>query len=100
MNAYWVYLAMEGAQALLLSMIFTASSLYQVTVAGLSPLQLVLVGTTLESSVFLFEVPTGVVADVYSRRLSIIIGVFLIGLGFLVEGTFLIFWLILLAQVL
>jgi DHA3 family tetracycline resistance protein-like MFS transporter len=47
-----------------------------------------------------FEVPTGVVADVYSRRLSIIIGMFLIGLGFLVEGTFPIFWLILLAQVL
>jgi len=100
MSAYWVYLAMEGALALLLSMIFTASSLYQVTVAGLTPLQLVLVGTTLETSVFLFEVPTGVVADVYSRRLSIIIGIFLIGLGFLVEGSFPIFWLILLAQVL
>ena len=80
--------------------IFTASSIYQVTVAGLTPLQLVLVGTTLELSVFIFEIPTGVVADVYSRRLSIIIGMFLIGLGFLVEGTFPIFWAILLAQVL
>ncbi len=100
MSAYGVYLAMEAALALLLSMIFTASSLYQVTVAGLTPLQLVLVGTTLETSVFLFEVPTGVVADIYSRRLSIIIGVFLIGVGFLVEGSFPVFWLILLAQVL
>ena len=78
-------------------MIFTASMVYQVTVAQLSPLQLVLVGTTLEASVFLFEVPTGVVADVYSRRLSIIIGTVLIGLGFLLEGSLAIFWTILLA---
>lgn len=99
-NAYPVYLTMQGALALFTSAIFTASSIYQVTVAGLTPLQLVLVGTTLELSVFLFEIPTGLVADVYSRRLSIIIGMFLIGLGFLVEGTFPIFWTILLAQVL
>ena len=43
-------------------------------------------GTTLEVAAFLFEIPTGVVADVFSRRLSIIIGYFLIGLGFLVEA--------------
>ena len=99
-EAYPLYLTMQGALALFTSIIFTASSIYQVTVAGLTPLQLVLVGTTLELSVFIFEIPTGVVADVYSRRLSIIIGMFLIGLGFLVEGTFPIFWAILLAQVL
>jgi DHA3 family tetracycline resistance protein-like MFS transporter len=86
--------------ALSTGIIFTASSIYQVTVAGLTPLQLVLVGTTLELSVFIFEIPTGVVADVFSRRLSIIIGMFLIGLGFLVEGSFPIFGAILLAQVL
>jgi DHA3 family tetracycline resistance protein-like MFS transporter len=99
-NAYALYLTMQGALALFTGIIFTASSIYQVTVAGLTPLQLVLVGTTLELSVFIFEIPTGVVADVYSRRLSIIIGMFLIGLGFLLEGTFPIFWTILLAQVL
>ena len=98
-SALPVYLTMAGALELFTGVIFTASSIYQVTVAGLTPLQLVLVGTTLELSVFLFEVPTGVVADVYSRRLSIIIGMFLIGLGFFVEGTFPIFWVILLAQV-
>jgi MFS transporter, DHA3 family, tetracycline resistance protein len=98
LDAYKVYLFMDGATALLFSMIFTASSVYQVTVAGLTPLQLVLVGTVLEATVFLFEVPTGVVADVYSRRLSIIIGMFLIGLGFIIEGSFPLFWMILLAQ--
>jgi MFS transporter, DHA3 family, tetracycline resistance protein len=97
-EAYPLYLTMQGGLSLFTGAIFTASSIYQVTVAGLTPLQLVLVGTTLELSVFIFEIPTGVVADVYSRRLSIIIGMFLIGLGFLVEGTFPIFWVILLAQ--
>jgi DHA3 family tetracycline resistance protein-like MFS transporter len=81
-------------------MIFTASSVYQVTIATLTPLQLVLVGTTLEATVFIFEVPTGIVADVYSRRLSIIIGMFLIGLGFILEGSLPLFWAILLSQVL
>ena len=48
---------------------------------------------------FVFEVPTGIVADVYSRKLSIIIGYLLMGLGFFVEGFFPAFLPILLAQV-
>ncbi|MFC1878360.1 MFS transporter [Chloroflexota bacterium] len=100
LGAYQVYLIMEGASAMIMSMIFTASAVYQVTLAGLTPIQLVLVGTTLELSAFIFEVPTGVIADVYSRRLSVIIGLIMIGLGFVVEGSFPIFWVILLAQVL
>jgi len=72
---------------------------YFVTIVGLNPLQLVLVGTTLEATIFLFEVPTGVVADLYSRRLSTIIGVFLLGLGFLIEGAVPMFAVLLLAQV-
>jgi DHA3 family tetracycline resistance protein-like MFS transporter len=43
-------------------------------------------GTILEVSVFLFEIPTGVVADMKSRRLSVIIGYFLMGMGFILEG--------------
>lgn len=91
---------MQAGAALLTSAIFVASSVYQVITVGLSPLQLVLVGTTLELSIFLFEVPTGVVADVYSRRLSIIIGYLLMGLGFILEGAIPWFWTILAAQVL
>lgn len=81
-------------------MIFAASSIYQVSVAGLSPLQLVLVGTVLELSILLFEVPTGIVADMYSRRLSIIIGYVLIGVGFLLEGSLPFFLPIILGQIL
>jgi DHA3 family tetracycline resistance protein-like MFS transporter len=75
------------------------SAIYRVETAGLNPLQLVLVGTVLELSVFIFEIPTGIVADMRSRRLSVIIGYFLIGLGLMVEGAFPLFGTILLAQV-
>ena len=49
-------------------------AVYLVRTLHLSPLQLVLMGTAMEGAVFLFEVPTGVVADTYSRRLSLIVG--------------------------
>jgi DHA3 family tetracycline resistance protein-like MFS transporter len=99
LTAYPVYLTMQAAQGLFFSLIFTVNLVYHATTVGLNPLQLVLVGTVLEGSVFLFEIPTGVVADVYSRRLSIIIGFFLMGLGFIVEGTFPLFGTVLLAQI-
>lgn len=94
-----VYLFIEIVASTFFPMIFVASSLYQVTTAGLSPLQLVLIGTALEASAFVFEIPTGVIADIYSRKLSIIIGFALMGIGFFVEGSFPAFFPILIAQV-
>ncbi|MDX2160913.1 MAG: MFS transporter [bacterium] len=98
-DAYKVYLIIVFTWSFGFAAITTVNLVYQAVVAGLSPLQLVLVGTTLEITAFLLEVPTGVVADAYSRRLSVIIGYALIGLGFLVEGLFPVFGLIVLAQV-
>ncbi len=85
-------------EPLCMSMIFTASAIYQVTTVGLNPLQLVLVGTALETTIFLFEVPTGIVADVYSRRLSMLIGLALIGVAFMVEGLVPFFGAVLVCQ--
>lgn len=99
LNAKFVYLFIQFSASVFFSMMFVVTSLYEATVAGLTPVQLILVGTTLEISAFLFEVPTGIVADVYSRRLSIIIGYILMGVGFLIEGFFPLFATILLAQV-
>ena len=99
LDASKVYLFIEFTASAFFSMMFVSMSLYEATVAGLSPMQLVLVGTALEVSAFVFEIPTGVVADAYSRRLSIIIGYLLMGAGFLVEGLFPAFLPILLAQV-
>jgi DHA3 family tetracycline resistance protein-like MFS transporter len=75
------------------------SSIYRIVTAGLDPLQLVLVGSVLEGTVLLFEIPTGVVADLVSRRLSVIIGLALIGVGFAFEGSFPSYVPILVAQV-
>jgi DHA3 family tetracycline resistance protein-like MFS transporter len=99
LNARFVYLFIEFSASAFFSMMFVTMSLYEATVAGLTPVQLILVGTALEISAFVFEVPTGIVADVYSRRLSIVIGYMLMGLGFLVEGLFPAFLPILMAQI-
>ena len=95
-----VYFALSSTSSALYSLIFTVNLLYYIFVAKLDPLQLVLVGTALEASIFIFEIPTGVVADSISRRLSIVIGVFIIGVAFLVNGIWPVFWVIMAAQVL
>jgi DHA3 family tetracycline resistance protein-like MFS transporter len=99
LDAHTTYLILTGWDGAVAWLIFTVSAIYQVTVVGLNPLQLVLVGTTLEATAFIFEVPTGVVADVYSRKLSIIIGYMLTGVAFIIEGAFPYFATVLLAQV-
>jgi len=97
--AYKVYLGIQASFWMFFTMMSMISAIYRVQTAGLDPLQLVLVGTVLEATVFIFEIPTGIVADVYSRRLSTVIGYFLIGLGFILEGAMPLFGTILLAQV-
>jgi DHA3 family tetracycline resistance protein-like MFS transporter len=99
LGAIPVYMALIGGGSFFSTLVFTVNLIYQVQVAHLNPLQLVLVGTVLEGTAFLFEVPTGIVADVYSRRLSIIIGVFLLGVGLALQGVVPTFGVILLAQV-
>ncbi len=93
-----VYLVIAGGGGFFFTVAFTLSALYRIREAGLSPLQLVLLGTALEGAVLLFEVPTGVVADIYSRRLSVIIGYVLIGAGITLEGAIPRFETILIAQ--
>lgn len=85
-DAYNTYLLLRTVQAFGFTVVFTMHMLYQVAVVGLNPLQLVLVGTVLEIAALVFEIPTGVVADTYSRRLSVIIGFFVVGLGFFIEA--------------
>jgi DHA3 family tetracycline resistance protein-like MFS transporter len=69
-------------------------AVYLVQELHFSPLQLVLMGTAMEAAVFLFEIPTGVVADTYSRRLSLIVGYLGTGLAWLLVGVVSVPWLI------
>ena len=86
LRAYRLYLALGAAASFAFSMIFTILAVYFVQTVGMNPLQLVLVGTVLELTIVLAEVPTGIVADVYSRRRSVIIGYALIGACYVTQG--------------
>jgi hypothetical protein len=65
--AYKLFLIISGSHALLFTMMGFIHAIYRVEAAQLNPLQLVLLGTALEVVIFVFEVPTGIVADVYSQ---------------------------------
>ncbi len=99
-EAKMVYLILSSASTFFFTTILTINLVYQLQVAHLNPLQLVLVGTVLEITIFLTQVPTGALADVYSRRLAVIVGLALTGAGSLLEGAIPQFWAILVAQVL
>lgn len=99
LKAYSIYLLFMFWFSLLFAMATVLSLVYHIEVVGLNALELVLVGTVLETSCFLLEIPTGVVADLYSRRRSVLIGVFLYGVGFVLEGALPWFVTVLLAQV-
>jgi MFS transporter, DHA3 family, tetracycline resistance protein len=99
-NAYGVYLLLSGLSAAFFYLYGAVAAVYRVSTAGLNPLQLVLVGTALEAACFVVGVPTGILADVLSRRLLVVIGFLLEGAGFALEGAIPQFGTILIAQVL
>lgn len=82
-----VFLAIAATAAFVSTLVFTIAPVYRFRTAGLDDLELVLVGTVMEAAVFLFEIPTGVVADRWSRKWSVIIGHAGIGVGLLIEAA-------------
>ncbi|HEY6583591.1 MAG TPA: MFS transporter [Gaiellaceae bacterium] len=99
-DATRVFYGMEFFDTIGMSAAFTVWAVYLVQDVGVNPFQLVLLGTVSEIAIFVFEVPTGVVADTYSRRLSIIIGMIGAGAAIVLLGLVEIYWVILLAAVL
>ena len=99
LSAYKTYLLFSAITAMCFSLVSTVMIVYHIEIVHLNPLQLILVGTTLELACFIFEIPTGIVADVYSRKLSIIIGGVLTGVGFILEGSISSFIFVLVAQI-
>jgi MFS family permease len=76
------------------------TSLYVVVVADLSPFQLVFLGTAMELSVTVTEIPTGVFADTISRKWSIVISNVLTGVAIVVTGLVTSFPLLVASQML
>jgi DHA3 family tetracycline resistance protein-like MFS transporter len=86
LDPHRTWLLYKGLDSYSLALGWTVAPVFFVTELGLSPLELVLAGTALEVAYFLFEVPTGIVADTYSRRMSMVIAMVVMGLGFVATG--------------
>jgi DHA3 family tetracycline resistance protein-like MFS transporter len=87
-SAYSVWIVLRGAGSFVGALSWTVAPIYFVTVVGMNPLELVLVGTVMEVSYFLAEVPTGALADAYSRKLSVVLGTVMTSAALLVVGLF------------
>ena len=96
----FVYLVLSAGWPLFFSMLAVTNLVYQVQVAHLDPLRLLLVGSVLELTCLVFQVPTGLFADAFSRRWAVSVGCALVGAGFVLEGSIPQFASILVAQVL
>jgi DHA3 family tetracycline resistance protein-like MFS transporter len=95
----FVYLVLSAGWPLFFSMLAVTNLVYQVQVAHLDPLRLLLVGSVLELTCLFFQVPTGLIADAFSRRWAVSVGCVLVGAGFILEGSIPQFTSILVAQV-
>src|SRR5215207_826051 len=89
------YLTLELIWSVAGAVSFTVTAVYFVREVGLSPLQLVLVGTAMEATIFVCEIPTGVVADTVGRKRSLLVGWVLQGLAMVLVGSVAEFWAIL-----
>ena len=87
LDAHRVWLGYTGVEAFAFGLGWTVAPIFFVRELGLSPLELVLAGTALEVAYFVLEIPTGIVADLYGRRLSTIVGVLGLGIGFVLTGV-------------
>ncbi len=86
-DPYRVWLVYRGAWGFIGALSWTTAAVYFIRDVGMSPLQLVLAGTALEVAYFCFEIPTAVVADLRSRRLSVIIAAAVSGLAMVMIGV-------------
>ncbi len=86
-NPYRLYVFGLGfGGSLLMAIVNTTSAVYWVTSGHLNALELLLLGTALEITYFTFQLPTGVLADLVSRRLCVIVGWFTTGAAFVLQG--------------
>ena len=82
-----VYLIYETGGGFMFRLMSTVYTVFIVVRLDPTPFQLLMLGTVLEGTYLLFEVPTGVVADTMGRRISVVIGVLGTGVAFVVLGV-------------
>lgn len=100
MNPRRIYLTTGLAQGFFWAGWAIAAAPWWTVILDLSPIRLVLLGTALELTVLLAEIPTGVVADVFSRKWSVVLSWAVIGVAQILGPVTEIFVLMLVWQVL
>jgi DHA3 family tetracycline resistance protein-like MFS transporter len=86
-DPYRLYLyAFGGGDPGLAALVYTPVIVYWVRTAHLDPLQLTLLGTVFELTYFVAQIPTGVLADLVSRRLCVIAGWVLSACSWIEQG--------------
>ena len=76
----------------------TVATLYFATVITADRFRLASLAMMLELATFVFEVPTGVLADSFSRKWSLVIGYLIWGGGFLLQALVPVYEIVLLSQ--
>ncbi|HXW47662.1 MAG TPA: MFS transporter [Streptosporangiaceae bacterium] len=87
LGPYRLYLILESGTSFLIGITSATIMVYWVLSGRLNPLELLLLGTALELSYFVFQLPTGVLADLVSRRMCVLAGLFIVGLALVMQGV-------------
>lgn len=86
-DPYRLYLfGMELPVSFLGSFAGTTAVVYYLDSGHLNPLELVTLGTAVELAYLVAQLPTGILADLVSRRLCVVLGWILLGIGFAEQG--------------
>lgn len=86
------YYVLKCGHAFFFTLVVSVSLIWQTTEVGLSAMRLLLVAGALQGSILVSELPTGVVADTYGRKRSVLIGLVLLGGGMCLAGSIGSFW--------
>jgi MFS transporter, DHA3 family, tetracycline resistance protein len=89
------YYILKCGYAFFFTMVVSVSLIFQTTEVELSAFQLLIVAAALQGAILVSEMPTGVLADTYGRKRSVLIGLLLLGVGMSLSGAFANFWPIL-----
>src|ERR1700739_977162 len=85
-RAYAVYLFLECGTSFLLGICYATITVYWVISGRLSRMGSLLLAPALDLSYSLLHLPTGVLADLVSRRLCALAGLFIVGLALIMES--------------
>ena len=88
MKAENLYYLINFSVSFFFSLATVTYGVYAVRHAHLEAYELILIGTAMELAIFVTEVPTGIIADRYTRKGSILIGLLVMSVSIAIVGLF------------